>query len=97
MLAEIRRGIELKRRSDPEQARRLDIWCTNMRTKLGARVLPVDEPIMEAWGLLAVSDALPVIDGLLTATAKVHGLTLVTRNVRDIARIGISLLDPFAA
>jgi toxin FitB len=66
-----------------------------MRIRLGDRVLPIDEPIAEAWALLGIPDPLPLIDGLLAATAKVHGLTLVTRNVADIA-IGVSLLDPFS-
>ena len=95
VLAEIRRGIELKRRSDPEQARSLDQWYAQMRTKLGERVLPIDEPIGDAWALLSIPDPLPLIDGLLAATAKVHGLTLVTRNVDDIASTGVPLLNPF--
>jgi predicted nucleic acid-binding protein len=45
---------------------------------------------------LGFPDPLPLIDGLLAATAKVHGLTFVTRNVADIATTGVSLLDPFA-
>jgi predicted nucleic acid-binding protein len=45
---------------------------------------------------LSVPDPLPRIDGLLAATAKVHGLTLVTRNVADISRTGVSLLNPFS-
>ncbi len=74
----------------------LDQWFTQMRSRLGDRVLPIDEPIAEAWALLGIPDPLPLIDGLLAATAKVHGLTLVTRNVADIARTGVSLLDPFS-
>ena len=97
VLAEIRRGIELKRRSDSRQAEFLDRWFAQMRTRLGDRVLPIDEPIAEAWAILSVPDPLPLIDGLLAATAKVHGLTLVTRNVGDIARTGVPALDPFAA
>lgn len=97
VLAEIRRGIELKRRSDPKQAEALDRWFAQMRTRLSDRVLPIDEPIAEAWALLSVPDPLPFIDGLLAATARVHGLTLVTRNVGDVARTGISVIDPFAA
>jgi predicted nucleic acid-binding protein len=97
VLAEIRRGIELKRRSDAKQAESLDRWFAQMRTRLGDRVLPIDEPIAEAWAVLSVPNPLPLIDGLLAATAKVHGLTLVTRNVADIARTGISVLDPFSA
>jgi len=97
VLAEIRRGIELKRRRDQEQARSLDRWFAEMRARLGDRVLPIDEPIAEAWAMLSVPDPLPLIDGLLAASAKVHGLTLVTRNVGDIAKTGILVLDPFAA
>lgn len=96
VLAEIRRGIELKRRSDPEQAQGLDRWFTQMRTRLGNRVLSVDEPIADAWAVMSVPDPLPLIDGLLAATARVHGLTLVTRNIADIARTGVEVLDPFA-
>jgi predicted nucleic acid-binding protein len=96
VLGEIRRGIELKRRSDPEQAKSLDRWFSQMRTRLADRVLPIDEPVAEAWALLGIPDPLPLIDGLLAATAKVHGLTLVTRNVADIAVADVSLLDPFS-
>ena len=96
VLAEIRHGIELLRRRDPEQAKSYDRWFSQMRTELADRVLPVDEPIAEAWALLGIPNPLPLIDGLLAATAKVHGLTLVTRNVAQIAATGVSLLDPFA-
>jgi len=97
VLAEIRRGIELKRRNDPEQAKSLDRWYLQMRSRLGDRVMPIDEPIAEAWALLGIRRPLPLIDGLLAATAKVRGLTLVTRNVADISASGVSLLDPFSA
>ena len=97
VLAEIRRGIELKRRRDPEQAKSLDRWFAQMRARLGDRILPVDEPIADAWALLGIPDPLPLIDGLLAATAKVHGMTLVTRNVADLRRTGVTLLDPFSA
>ena len=97
VLAEIRRGIELKRRSDLKQAEALDRWFAQMRMRLGERVLIVDEPIAEMWAMISVPDPLPLIDGLLAATAKVHDLTLVTRNVGDVGRVGISVVDPFAA
>ena len=96
VLAEIRRGIELKRRNDPDQADRFDQWFSQMRTRLGDRVLPIDEPVAEAWALLSVPDPLPLVDGLLAATAKVHDLTLVTRNIADVARAGVTILNPFA-
>jgi predicted nucleic acid-binding protein len=97
VLAEIRRGIELKRRRDPEQAKALDRWFSQMRTRLADRVLSVDESVAEAWALLGLPNPLPLVDGLLAATVKVHGLTLVTRNVSDLATAGVPLLDPFTA
>ena len=94
VLAEIRGGIELKRRRDPEQARSLDRWFGQMRRRLGDRVLSVDGPIADAWAVLGIP--MPLIDGLLAATVKVHGLTLVTRNVDDFVRTGVSVVDPFS-
>ncbi|WP_440639988.1 type II toxin-antitoxin system VapC family toxin [Bradyrhizobium sp. PUT101] len=96
VLAEIRRGIELKRRSDPLQAKSLDRWFSQMRTRLAERVLPIDETVAETWALLGIPNPLPLVDSLLAATAKVHGLTLVTRNIADIESTGVALLDPFA-
>jgi len=97
VLAEIRRGIELKRRSDPLQAKSLDQWFSQMRTRLADRVLPIDESVAETWARLGIPNPLPLIDSLLAATAKVHSLILVTRNIADIESTGIALLDPFAA
>jgi predicted nucleic acid-binding protein len=50
----------------------------------------------ERWGRLNVPDPGPTVDGLLAATALVHGLTLVTRNTREVARTGVRVLDPTA-
>ena len=96
VLAEIRRGIELKRRTDPRQAKSLDRWFSQMRTRLADRVLPIDETVAETWPLLGIPNPLPLIDSLLAATAKVHGLTLVTRNIAGFESTGLALLDPFA-
>jgi predicted nucleic acid-binding protein len=96
VLAEIRRGIELKRRNDPLQAKSLDQWFLQMRIRLADRVLPIDETVAETWALLGIPSPRPLVDGLLAATAKVHGLTLVTRNVADVAWAGVTLLDPFS-
>ena len=96
-IGEIRRGIESLRRRDLPSARALDGWVHRIVTEHHARVLPVDLPIVEEWGRLSVPDPLPVIDGLLAATAKVHGLTLATRNVRDVSRTRVRLVNPFEA
>ena len=59
------------------------------------RVLAVDTSVAECWGRLNVPDPIPAVDGLLAATAIEHGLTLVTRNIRDVATTGVVALDPF--
>lgn len=96
VIGEIRRGIEQKRRTDPEQAVALEGWLDRVRAGLGGRIIPVDERIAEQWGKLGVRATLPAVDGLIAATAMVHGLTIVTRNVVDMARTGASLFNPFA-
>lgn len=96
VLAEIRRGVELKRLKDPAQAERLDAWFARMRDKLEDRVLPVDEAVADCWARLNIPNPLPFVDGLMAATALARGLVLVTRNIRDVAVTGAQLLDPFA-
>lgn len=95
VLGEIRRGIESKRQRDPEAAARLDAWVRRIETDFAARILPVDADIADRWGRLNVPDPIPAVDGLLAATALVHDLALVTRNVRDVERTGVRLVDPF--
>jgi hypothetical protein len=97
VVGEIRRGAERLRRRDTAQAMLLDEWLTTLKQQFTDRVLPVTIEIAEEWGRLNVPDPLPTIDGYLAATANVHGLTVVTRNVRDIARTGVALLDPWTA
>ncbi len=96
VIGEIRRGIERLRRRDGETAKVLERWLNQVRTAFAERILPIDERIAEEWGRLGVPDPLPAIDGLLAATARTHGLTLVTRNTADMARTGVEVLDPFA-
>ena len=73
-------------------ARRLD----NLMRAHADRVLAVDAATADEWGWLDTQGTLPVVDGLLAATARVHDFTLVTRNARDVAHTGVDLLDPFA-
>jgi toxin FitB len=94
-IGEIRRGIESVRRRDPDSAAALDRWLALLGETYGDRILSIDRAITEEWGRMNVPDPLPVIDGLLAATARVLGLTLVTRNVADVEGTGIALLDPF--
>ena len=95
-IGEIRRGIESVRRRDPDSAAALDRWLALLSEAHGDRILPVDRAIAEEWGRMNVPDPLPVVDGLLAATARLLGLTLVTRNVADVEATGVEVLDPFA-
>ena len=95
VLGEIRRGVELLRRRDAAQATVFDEWLTQLHRAYADRLIPITPAIAEEWGRLNVPDPLPVIDGLLAATAKVARLTLVTRNTADLARSGVPLLNPF--
>lgn len=95
VLGEIRRGIEQVRPRDPAQAAALERWLSMLAESFRERLLPVDQPVAEEWGRMDAVRTLPLIDGLIAATAKVHGLTLVTRDVRDLAGCGARLLDPF--
>jgi hypothetical protein len=61
------------------------------------RLLPVEERVAELWGRINVPNPFSTVDGLLAATAIVHDLTLVNRNVKDVARTGARLLNPFDA
>jgi len=96
VLGELRRGIESLRRRDPRAAISLDQWLARLTEQFSDRLLPIDEETALQWGHLNVPDPVPTVDGLLAATAMVHGLTLVTRNTGDVARTGVPLIDPFA-
>ena len=96
-IGEIRRGVENVRRRDPDSAAALDSWVARLSEAHRDRILPVDRSIAEEWGRMNVPDPLPVVDGLLAATAKVSGLVLATRNIADVERAGVELLDPFAS
>ena len=97
-LGEIRRGIELvRRRGDPAQANSLEIWLQTVKQQFSNRVLDVDSLIAETWGEVSALRPIPAVDGLLAATAKVHNLTLVTRNIQDVQGLGVNLLNPFSS
>ncbi len=97
VIGEIRQGVERLRRRDPAQAAIFDAWLATLRQTYADRLLTVTTEIAEAWGRLNVPDPLPAIDGMLAATALVHGLTLVTRNTGDVARTGVRLFNPFSS
>lgn len=70
-------------------------WLDEVRVAFEGRILVIDPAVADEWGRLSVAAPVPVVDGLLAATAKVHGLVLATRNVRDVARTGARVVNPF--
>jgi toxin FitB len=97
VVGEIRQGIERLRRRDPAQAAPYETWISALLRGFSDRLVPVTAEVCEEWGRLNVPDPLPVIDGLMAATAKVRDWTFVTRNVAGLARTEVRLLNPFDA
>jgi predicted nucleic acid-binding protein len=95
VIGEIRKGIERVRQRDRAQANAIENWLAAVDTAFGERILPVDRAVANEWGRLNVQRPLPVIDGLLAATAKIHHMTLVTRDTVGIADLEVSILNPF--
>ena len=95
VLGEVRKGIERTRSRDPAQARALERWLADVSEEFGTRILTIDGAVADEWGRMNATRPLPVVDGLLAATAKVHGLALVTRDVRDVADLGVHIINPF--
>jgi predicted nucleic acid-binding protein len=94
-LGELRKGVALKRRTDPEAASQLAMWVEGIVTNFADRILPIDSAIALRWGELSAGRSLPVIDMLIAATALSRDLTLVTRNTKDFETSGALLLDPW--
>jgi len=94
-LGEIAKGAAQCAARDRAQAAIYYQWLALVRSNYADRTIAIDADIAEAWGRLAAKSPLPIVDGLLAATALVRGMTLVTRNVRDIADAGIPVLNPW--
>lgn len=94
-LGEIAKGAAQQAARDRAQAAIYYEWLAVVRLNYADRTIEIDADIADAWGRLAAKRPLPVIDGLLAATALVRGLTLVTRNVSDVADLGIPVLNPW--
>lgn len=94
-LGEIMRGIALKERSDPQTAAHLAAWLTRLRHDHAARILPVGDRIAVEWGRISALRPRGGADGLIAATALVHGLIVVTRNIGDFNDTGATCLNPW--
>ena len=95
-IGEVQAGIEITRERDPAKAADIELWLEEVAKTYN--VLPMDADIFRAWARLMHrrSDDL-IEDAMIAATAIVHKLTVVTRNVRDFDRLGVRTLNPFSA
>jgi toxin FitB len=97
-LGEIQQGIErIRAKGDGQQAAALEGWLRELEAGFDDRVLPVTLPVASARGRQRSGRPIPVVDGLIAATAVVHGMTVVTRNVKDFQQAGVQVLNPFEA
>jgi predicted nucleic acid-binding protein len=95
-LGEIEKGItRIRGRGDHRQVPVLERWLRDLETGFADRILPVTLSIASAWGRQDRTRPMPVIDALIAATARVHELTVVTRNVQDFEPAGVQVLNPF--
>jgi predicted nucleic acid-binding protein len=99
-LGEIRKGIDSL--SDRSRRTALESWLNHdLLIRFANRILDVDQAVADRWGRLfakamAAKQLLPVVDGLLAATAIHHNLTLVTRNTKDVSLTGVPIINPWA-
>lgn len=82
-------------RGDWHQAAGLERWLQDVESGFEDRILPVTIEVAAGWGRLRHAQPLPVTDALIAATARVHGVTVVTRNVDDFEPAGVQVFNPF--
>lgn len=95
---ELEMGVLLAERRDPAQGAIFRTWFDHhVLPAFSGRILPVDTAVAQRCASLHVPDPRPVMDSLIAATALVHGMTVVTRNVADFQSFGVPILDPWVA
>ena len=93
-LGEIQAGIEITREQDPAKALEIEAWLGQVASTYN--VLPMDAAAFRTWAQLMHRKSNTIYeDAMIDATAKVHGLTVATRNVTDFKAFGVPLLNPF--
>jgi predicted nucleic acid-binding protein len=97
VIQELEIGILLAERRNPPQGAILRAWLDeHVLPAFSGRILPVDTAVARRGAALHVPDPRPIRDGLIAATALVHGMTVVTRNAADFAPTGVSILNPWS-
>jgi predicted nucleic acid-binding protein len=96
-LGELHKGVAAKKFKDPNPVavKQLAAWVEGLELSFADRILGIDAETARLWGDWSGQRPRPVVDTLLAATAVVHGLTLVTRNIRDVGGIPVKLINPW--
>jgi len=95
-LGEVQAGIERTRRQDPAKANEIELWLDRLADSY--QILPMDTPCFREWGRLMDQKPDQLLeDGMVAATARIHGLTVVTRKERDFRQFDVRILNPFKA
>jgi predicted nucleic acid-binding protein len=95
-LGEIQAGIELTREQDPAKAAEIESWADQIGA--GWNVLPMDIPTFREWAkLMHRRPNEHIEDAMIAATARVHGLKVVTRNVKDFRQFGVDVFNPYSS
>lgn len=95
-IGELRKGVAAKRRQDPAVGKILAAWVEGLEAGFADRILGIDLAIARLWGEWSGERPRAVIDTLLAATASVHGLTLVTRNVQHVRGLPVQTVNPWS-
>lgn len=95
-LGELRKGVAKKMREDEYEAKKLADWVDGLEYSFANRILGIDAATARLWGDWSSERPRPVVDTLLASTAVLRGLTLVTRNIRDVRGIPVKLLNPWS-
>ncbi len=93
-MGELQAGVELTRRQDAAKAHEIEIWLASVEASFA--FLPMDQACFREWSRVMAGkpDALRE-DAMIAATARVHGLTVATRDEKDFRRLGVEIVNPF--
>jgi hypothetical protein len=95
-IGELRQGVErIRYRGDRSQAQRLEQWLLRVTSAYADRILPLDEETAQVWGRLRVPNPENPLDKQIAATALIHDLVVISRNVAHYGPTGVRVMNPF--
>jgi hypothetical protein len=93
-IGELQTGVQLTRRQNPEKADEIELWVDQLAES--SQVLPMDASCFREWARLMNGKTEHLLeDAMIAATARIHNLTVATRNEKDFKPLGVRVLDPF--